>query len=169
MVLDIVKYPDKRLRAKCAEINNIDEEIIELLNNMEETMLKAPGVGLAAPQVGVLKRVIVVNFDAQAEIPKIYKFINPEILEYDGEEVYEEGCLSIPGEYADVKRAKKVYFKALNEDGKEVSLKLDELPARIVQHEIDHLNGVLFIDRIPQIKRDSIKKHIKKRALASEY
>lgn len=169
MILDIKKYPDPVLRKKAAEVTEINEAIINLLDNMVETMLAAPGVGLAAPQVGVSKRIIVVDIMARTEQVNIQKFINPEIVEMEGCEIDEEGCLSVPGEYARVKRAQKILLKALNEKSDELTLELEGLPARIVQHEVDHLEGILFIDRLPIFSRETIKKHIKKRVAAGDY
>jgi peptide deformylase len=126
-------------------------------------------VGLAAPQVGISQRIIVVDLMARTEQVNIKKFINPEIIENEGSETGDEGCLSFPGEYAIVKRAQKILLKALNEKGDEIKLELEGLPARIVQHEVDHLDGILFIDKLPIIKRENIKKHIKKRVVSGSY
>jgi peptide deformylase len=169
MILDIKKYPDPVLRKKAVEVIEIDESVINLLNNMVETMIAAPGVGLAAPQVGISQRIIVVDLMARTEQVNIKKFINPEIIENEGSETGEEGCLSFPGEYAIVKRAQKILLKALNEKGDEIKLELEGLPARIVQHEVDHLDGILFIDKLPIFKRENIKKHIKKRVVSGSY
>jgi peptide deformylase len=169
MILDIKKFPNPVLRLKAVEVTNIDESILTLMNNMVETMTHAPGVGLAAPQVGVSQRIIVVDLAANQQEADIQKFINPQIIEFEGNESGEEGCLSLPGEFALVKRASKILLKALNDKGNELKLELEGLPARIVQHEIDHLDGILFVDRLSIFKREAIKKHIKKRFAAGEY
>jgi peptide deformylase len=169
MILNIKKYPDPVLRQKAVEVTNIDETILRLMDDMVETMLHAPGVGLAAPQVGISKRIIVVDLSGGSEERNVQMFINPEIVEASGSETGEEGCLSLPNEFAYVKRASKIILKALDEKGDESKLELEGLPARIVQHEVDHLDGILFIDRLPIFKREAIKKHIKKRLAAKEY
>jgi peptide deformylase len=169
MILDIKKFPDPILRQKASEVTNIDESTLTLMNNMVETMMSAPGVGLAAPQVGISQRIIVVNLAAAQQEVNIQQFINPQIVEVEGSETDEEGCLSLPGEFALVKRAEKIFLKAINDKGEELKLELEGLPARIVQHEIDHLDGILFIDRLSIYKREAIKKHIKKRVAAGEY
>jgi peptide deformylase len=169
MILNIEKFPEDVLRKKSIEVTNIDDSVIKLLNDMVDTMQMAPGVGLAAPQVGASIRLVVANLSPAKEKQLLYKFINPVVYDAEGEEMGEEGCLSIPGEYAFVKRAKKVLVKALNTSGEEFSLELEDLPARIVLHEIDHLDGILFIDRLPIAKKEIVKKHIRKRMLAGEY
>lgn len=154
MVLEIKKYPDPILRKKCEEISEITPEIKELALNMVETMIEGQGIGLAAPQVGELKRIIVVHPvrdrtpEAMAKTsPKV--FINPRIIRKTKETVTdEEGCLSFSGLFLKIKRAKEIEIEALNENGEKVFLKVDGLPARILQHEIDHLDGILFIDRL---------------------
>lgn len=135
---------DEILRKKSRAIDKIDNRTITLINDMIETMYEADGVGLAAPQVGILKRIFVIDvYDGEG----IRVFINPEILETSGSQIGEEGCLSIPGECKDVDRANYVKVKALNEKGEEFVLEAEELLARAVLHENDHLDGVLFIDR----------------------
>jgi peptide deformylase len=132
-------------------------------------MMGAPGVGLAAPQVGVSQRIIVVDLAANQQEVNIQKFINPQIIEVEGNENGEEGCLSLPGEFALVKRASKILLKAFNDKDNELKLELEGLAARVVQHEIDHLDGILFIDKLPLFKREAIKKHIKKRVAVGDY
>jgi peptide deformylase len=140
----IIKYPDPILRKKCEEVKEVTEEIKNLGWDMIETMTENQGIGLAAPQVGELKRIIVVQTEKGSEI-----FINPQIMKKSREtEIDEEGCLSFPGLFLKIKRAKEVEIEALNENGEKICLKTNGLPARIFQHEIDHLDGILFIDRL---------------------
>ncbi|CCJ34182.1 MULTISPECIES: peptide deformylase [Caloramator] len=134
---------DDVLRKISKPVEKIDNKILTLIDDMVDTMYEANGVGLAAPQVGILKRIIVVDVGEG-----LYKLINPEIVFEEGEQVDEEGCLSIPNRSGTVKRPKKVKVKALNERGEEVILDAEDLFARAICHEIDHLNGVLYIDRI---------------------
>jgi peptide deformylase len=139
----IREYGDELLRKKSKKVDDVNERILTLLKDMEETMYASDGVGLAAPQVGILKRVIVVDIGQG-----ILKLINPEIIETEGSYVDVEGCLSVPGEEGEVERPYKVKVKALNEKGEEVIVEGEELLARALCHEIDHLNGVLFVDKI---------------------
>lgn len=169
MVLEIKTFPDKILRGKAVEVEVFDEDIKTLLNDMAETMYAAPGVGLAAPQVGVLKRAIVIDVTAGEEPGHLIKIVNPEIIEADGEVIAEEGCLSIPGEYDNVKRFEKVKVKAYNEYGEDIIIEGEGLLSRALQHEIDHLDGKLFLDRLPIIKKEIMKKHIKKRIISGDY
>ncbi|MGA1847384.1 peptide deformylase [Deferribacter abyssi] len=169
MVLKILKFPNPILRKKSVEVKNIDSRIVELLNNMAETMYAAPGVGLAAPQVGVNERLLVINPTAGEDKNQLIKIINPVIVDAEGEVIEEEGCLSIPGEYANVRRAAKVLIRGLDENGNELEIEAEDLLARVFQHEIDHLNGVLFLDRLSPTKRETIHKHIKKRIAAGDY
>ncbi len=143
-ILEIKKYPDPILRKKCEEIKEIDEEIKKLIEEMKETLREGKGLGLAASQVGVLKKVIVVETPAGVE-----GFVNPQILKASKEtETLEEGCLSFPALFLKIKRAKEVEVKALDLNGHEVKVKAKGLMACLFQHEIDHLNGILFIDHI---------------------
>ncbi|AEI15829.1 Peptide deformylase [Flexistipes sinusarabici DSM 4947] len=169
MILDIVKFPDKTLRKKTKPVEKVSDDILEKLNNMAETMYNAPGVGLAAPQVGIDKRLVVMDITAEDEPPKLEKLINPEVLEYEGEQTGEEGCLSLPGEYADVKRAEWIRYKYIDENGDEHLQEATGLRARVIQHEVDHLDGILFIDKLSTMKRDMIKKRIKKRISQGDY
>ncbi|RKD24142.1 peptide deformylase [Ammoniphilus oxalaticus] len=137
----IVKHPDPVLRQKCVQVKRFNANLHRLLDDMAETMYEAHGVGLAAPQVGILKRVIVMDCG-----DGIIEMINPEIVERDGEEVGPEGCLSIPGLLGDVRRALKVKARGLDRHGNPIEVVGEDLLARCIQHEIDHLNGVLFID-----------------------
>ena len=156
-ILEIKKYPDPILRKKCQEVKKITEEIKNLCQDMIETMIRKEGVGLAAPQVGQLKRIIVVKFE---DGPKA--FINPQILSKSKEmEVAKEGCLCLPGIRLNVKRGKSILVKAQGIEGREIEVKAEGLIARIFQHEIDHLNGVLFIDKVGLWQRLKIKKELK--------
>lgn len=140
---NIRKYGDPILRKKCREVDQIDERLLTLIEDMKETMYEADGVGLAAPQVGILKRLYVIDI---GEGPLV--FINPEIIETNGSQVDEEGCLSLPGETEEVMRPNYVRARALNEKGEEFEIEAEELLARAILHEYDHLNGTLFIDRV---------------------
>lgn len=140
---NIRKYGDEILRKKSRKVDNINDRITTLLSDMEETLYNANGVGLAAPQVGVLKRVIVIDIGQG-----IIKLINPEIIETEGSYIDEEGCLSIPGKQGKVERPYKVKVKALNEKGEEIIVEGEELLARALCHEIDHLDGILYVDKV---------------------
>ncbi|AKN29413.1 peptide deformylase [Clostridium carboxidivorans P7] len=140
---NIRKYGDDLLRKKSRKVENIDDRIVTLLDDMAETMYDADGVGLAGPQVGILKRVVVIDVGEG-----ILKLINPEIISTEGSYIDEEGCLSVPGEQGKVERPYKVKVKALNEKGEEIIVEGEELLARALCHEIDHLEGILFVDKI---------------------
>lgn len=161
-VLDILKVPDQRLRVKAKEILKVDDEIKKLANDMIETMYANKGVGLAATQVGVPLRIIVIDVEQVEGEPNPMVFINPEILEGSEKVSNEEGCLSVPGFTAKVERFNyvKVRYRDLNYEIKEMEGK--ELLARAFQHEIDHLEGILFIDRISKLKRELFLKRLKK-------
>ena len=142
----ILLLGDPLLRQKAKRVTRFDESIQELIDDMIETLRAAPGLGLAAPQVGVLLRVVVTDVDGQITV-----LCNPQIVETEGEYEPEEGCLSIPGYVANVKRALKIAVRAKNRRGKEIKIKADGLLAHVIQHEVDHLDGVLFIDRLPSL------------------
>ena len=144
-IRNIRKDGDEILRKKCRTVDVIDEKIKQLVDDMLETMYKYNGVGLAAPQVGVLKRVVVIDID-DGNGPIV--FINPEIIKEKGEQEVEEGCLSFPNQFAKIIRPAEVTVKALDREGKEFKLKAKELLAQAISHEVDHLNGVLFVDKI---------------------
>lgn len=147
-VRKIVMLGDPVLRQKAKKVSRFDQSIQQLIDDMIDTMRDAPGAGLAAPQVGVPLRVAVVDRDEPDEVTVI---CNPEIIEMEGEYEPEEGCLSIPGYVANVKRAIKVVVKAKNRRGKEIKIKADGAYAHALQHEIDHLDGILYIDRLPSL------------------
>ena len=162
---DIIILPDKRLRLVSEPVKKIDRDIRALVEDMFETMYDAPGIGLAAIQVGVPKRVVVMDLSKKEETQERRIFINPEIVSASDEEAtYEEGCLSIPEFYGDVERPAQVKVKYLDLDGKKHEVDASGLFATCIQHEIDHLNGVLFIDHISKLKRDRITKKFAKAA-----
>lgn len=169
MILQIKTFPDEILRKKAKPVEVFDENLHKLLDDMAETMYKAPGYGIAAPQVGESLSMVVIDDTAGKENNHLLEVINPEILEKSGEILEEEGCLSIPGEYAYVKRFAKVKVKCQDRHGNEMIIDGEGKLARILQHEIDHLDGALFIDRLPSIKRETVKKHIKKRMATGDY
>ncbi|MDQ0217130.1 peptide deformylase [Peribacillus cavernae] len=144
-ILPIVLFPDKILKQKCAKVTSFDKNLAKLLNNMHETMLEADGVGLAAPQIGVKKQIAVVDI---GEDENIIEMINPEILESSGEQTDVEGCLSFPGVYGEVTRPYKVRIRAQDRKGGTFELESEDFLARAIQHEIDHLNGVLFTSKV---------------------
>jgi len=149
MFLSIRKYPDPILKIKAEKVDNIDESVKELIRQMKETMVASDGAGLAAPQVGVSKRIIVVNTKKGPQA-----FINPEIVGYGKKKKRnQEGCLSFPGLWLKIIRPEEVKVKAIDEDGKEVSIEAKDVPALVFQHEIDHINGIEFIKRASIIER----------------
>ena len=149
-IYNIVTKEDKLLRKKSQVVPEITPNVIKLLDRMQETMYAANGVGLAAPQVGILKRVVVIDIGEDG--PGALRLINPEILERSGWQNGPEGCLSCPGMYGDVKRSQYVKVKALNEHGEEIIIEAEDFLARALQHEIDHLEGILFIDTATNIE-----------------
>lgn len=157
-LLPILTIPDTRLKAKCKPLDNVDGRVATLMDDMLETMYKAPGIGLAAPQIGVLERLIVVDVtDHKNEKPNPIAMVNPElILVSDELAVTQEGCLSIPEIYADVTRPAQVRVRYVDRDGEVREMDADGLLATCIQHEIDHLNGVLFIDHLSSLKRNMI-------------
>jgi len=161
-ILEILEYPNPGLKKVSEPVEEVDLEIKTLISDMFETMYNAPGIGLAAPQVGVLKRVIVVDIEYREGEGNPVALINPEIIESSGETTFEEGCLSVPEFTAQVERFEKVTVTGLNERGEEIELQCDGLLAIAFQHEIDHLNGILFVDRIGNVKRDIFKRKFKK-------
>lgn len=169
MILNILKFPDKNLRKKSSNVMEIDDEILKQLDNMTETMYHAQGLGLAGPQVGIHKRLIVMDVSTEDNPGKLLKLVNPEIINSEGLQSGEEGCLSLPGEYADVERAGYIKYRALNDKGETFEEEVYDLEARAIQHEIDHLDGKLFIDKLTPMKRDMMKKRIKKRIAQGDY
>ncbi|MGX2949958.1 peptide deformylase [Ursidibacter sp. B-7004-1] len=159
-VLDVLIYPDENLATVCQPVEKVDDELRQFIDDMFETMYQHEGIGLAAPQVNVLKRVITI--DIEGDKANQIVLINPEILESSGETGIEEGCLSIPGCRALVPRKEKLTVKALNRQGEEFTLNADGLLAICIQHEIDHLNGVLFVDHISPLKRQRFREKMQK-------
>ncbi len=169
MILEIKTYPGEILRKKSEVVTEFNEELQTLINNMFETMYSANGVGLAAPQVGVLKRLFVLDDATNPEERNPMVIINPEFISKEGEILEEEGCLSVPGEYAYVKRYMKVKVKYQDRYGKEEIVEATDRLSRILQHETDHLEGILFIDKLNSTKRETIKKHIRRRINQGDY
>ena len=162
-LLPILTAPDPRLKKKSLPVDMVDAGVRQLMDDMLETMYDAPGIGLAAPQVGVLKRVVVLDIDREDTKTGPLFMANPEIVAASDEDVsYEEGCLSVPDHYSDVVRPAKVTVRYLDRDGKQQDLACDGLLATCVQHEIDHLDGVLFIDHISALKRNMILRKLLK-------
>ena len=162
---EIIKLPDKRLRLVSEPVKHVDAGVRKLVDDMFETMYKAPGIGLAAIQIGIAKRVITMDLSKKEDNHEPHVFINPEIV-WTSEETakYEEGCLSIPDYYEEVERPKAVKVKYLDRDGKAREIDAKGLLATCLQHEIDHINGVLFIDHLSKLKRDRVIKKFAKAA-----
>lgn len=158
--LDVLHFPDERLRTRAKPVEAVDASIRELVDDMFETMYDAPGIGLAATQVNVHKRVIVIDVSEHRDQPLV--FINPELLSLDGVEETEEGCLSVPGIYEKVRRAERIRVRALNREGESFEMDADGLLAVCIQHEIDHLDGKLFVDYLSDLKRQRIRKKLSK-------
>lgn len=161
-LLEIKRYPEKILKQKTTPIENIDSDTQQLIENMLETMHAARGIGLAANQVGILKRLCVVDTSQEKENDSIIVLINPLIIEKDGSIESSEGCLSIPGCSTGIKRAGRVYVSGLDRNGKPINIEATGLLARAFQHEIDHLDGLLIFDRMSPIKREFFKRRYKK-------
>ena len=161
-ILEILVYPDERLRTIAKPVESVDEPIRRLVDDMLETMYDANGIGLAATQVDVHKQVIVMDLSEERNEPWV--LINPKIIESDGEQVYDEGCLSIPEYYAPVKRAEKIKISALDREGEIYELEAEGLQAVCIQHEMDHLAGKVFVDYLSRLKQDRVRKKLSKRA-----
>lgn len=160
-ILNILEYPDPRLRTLAQPVDEVTDEIRQLVDDMFETMYDAPGIGLAATQVDVHKRVVVMDLSEDKDEPRI--FINPELEPLtDDADLYQEGCLSVPGFFEDVERPLRVRVKALDRDGNPFELEAEGLLAVCIQHECDHLNGKLFVDYLSRLKRDRIRKKLEK-------
>lgn len=167
MIRPILTYPDKRLREPGAEVEHFDDALRALIEDMAETMYAAPGVGLAAPQIGVSKRLFIVDVATDEEEPSDLRvFINPEIIAAEGETTFNEGCLSFPGLREDIDRAERVTVRALDEHGKPFELEADGLLAIAIQHENDHLDGKLMIDHLSVLRRRLVHRAMTKRAAA---
>lgn len=158
--LPILEFPDPRLRTVAKPVEKVDDALRNLVDDMFETMYAAPGIGLAATQVDVHVRLLVLDVSEDKSRPMV--FINPEILSADGHQVYQEGCLSVPGIYADVKRANQIRVRALDRNGEVFELDADGLLAVCIQHEMDHLAGKVFVDYLSPLKREQVKKKLAK-------
>ncbi len=156
--LTILEFPDPRLRKQAAAVETVDDELRNLIDDLFETMYEAPGIGLAATQVDVHKRLLVADVSADKSEPLV--LINPQILEKDGATVTEEGCLSVPGYYEEVERAENIRVRFLDRDGEPVEMEAEGLLAVCIQHEIDHLDGKLFVDYLSEAKRQRIRKRL---------
>ncbi len=165
-ILTILQHPDPRLRQKAPPVEQIDERLQKLIDDMFDTMYDAPGVGLAATQVGVMQRLAVMDCGSK-EAPEPMVIINPEVLQADDQQAMEEGCLSIPETSEKVMRFNHLRMRALDRDGNSFELQADGLLAQAIQHEIDHLDGKLYIDYLSRLKRERINKKLKKRRLAA--
>ena len=161
-LLKIVKYPESVLEKKAEPVTEFNEELLKLIENMFETMYGAPGVGLAAPQVGVSKRVFVMDCSGGKDPEQKIVMINPQVVMKEGEQTGEEGCLSFPGIYFPVTRAMRAVVRAQDANGEEFEIDGMELTARCMLHENDHLDGVLFIERTSPLKREMVKRRIRK-------
>ncbi|MFN3076173.1 MAG: peptide deformylase [Alphaproteobacteria bacterium] len=164
-LLPILQLPDPRLRQPALPVARVDSEVVRLMDDMLETMYKAPGIGLAAPQVGVLSRIIVVDVtDTEAGEPRSpLRMVNPEIIWTSGEvQVCSEGCLSLPEQYADVERKAHIRVRYLDEHDETREIEVKGMLATVVQHEMDHLDGVLFVDHLSKVKRDIVLRKLQK-------
>ncbi len=159
-LLNILHFPDPRLRTRAEPVAVVDDAVRQLVDDMLETMYEAPGIGLAATQVDVHRRVVVVDVSEDKSEPRC--FINPEIVDRDGVEEMDEGCLSVPGIFEKVQRAERVTVRALDRDGQPFELAADGLLAVCIQHEIYHLDGRLFVDHLSELKRQRIRKKLEK-------
>ena len=159
-LLEILHYPDPRLRQKAEPVGEVNDDIRTTVDNMFETMYTAPGIGLAAVQVNILKQIIVIDLSEDKNQPLC--LINPEIIEHHGEEKIEEGCLSVPGIFESVKRAKSITVHFLDREGQSVQREIEGLLAVCIQHEMDHLEGKLFVDYLSEMKRNRIRKKMEK-------
>lgn len=159
-LLDILIYPDPRLHQVAPPVAQVDDDIRKLVDDMAETMYAAPGIGLAATQVNEQKRIIVVDVSESKD--SLHVFINPQIISTEGEEESEEGCLSVPEIYAPVTRAEKIQVRALDRNGESFEMEAEGLLAVCIQHEIDHLDGKVFVDYLSRLKQDRIRKKLTK-------
>ncbi|PJK12991.1 peptide deformylase [Lysobacteraceae bacterium NML120232] len=167
-LLPILEFPDPRLRTRAVPVDAaevVSKKFQALLDDMFETMYAAPGIGLAASQVDVHQRFMVIDVSEEHDAPLV--FVNPEIIARDGEQVYQEGCLSVPGIFADVTRANQIRVRALGRDGQPFELDADGLLAVCIQHEMDHLEGKLFVDYLSPLKREMVKKKLAKQKKAA--
>ena len=159
-ILNILHFPDERLRTKAKPVAEVTDKHRTLISNMLETMYDAPGIGLAATQVNFHERILVIDISEEKNQPIV--LINPEILEKEGDQEFDEGCLSVPGIYETLHRAEKVRVKALNKEGESFEMNAEGLLAVCIQHEMDHLQGKLFVDYLSQLKKQRIRKKLEK-------
>ena len=159
-LLDILIYPDQRLHKKAKPVKKVDDRIKKLINDMSETMYEAPGIGLAAPQVNVLERIIVVDISESKD--SLLAMVNPEVISSSGLAEHEEGCLSVPGVYAQVNRCENIRVRAQDQHGELFEMDADGLLGICIQHEIDHLDGKVFVDYLSHLKQDRIRKKMQK-------
>lgn len=164
MIRTILTYPNSELKKKSVPVTIITDSVRQLVQDMAETMYAAPGIGLAAPQIGVHQRVIIIDISGKNEPPDLIVAINPVIIHAEGEEYEEEGCLSVPDYAANVKRHARVIIKGLDLDGVERTWKAEDLLAIAFQHEIDHLDGILFVDHLSALKRELFQRKARKAA-----
>ena len=160
-LLDIVVYPDECLQTASEPVQEVNDRVRKLIDDMAETMYAAPGIGLAANQVGINKRVIVVDVEYTDAAPNLIAMVNPEIVEREGKIVWEEGCLSFPSIYAKIRRAQSVVVEYMNENFEPLTLNCSDLTARIVQHELDHLENVLLVHRMSEADKIQNRKKLK--------
>jgi len=168
MIRTILTYPDPELKKKSAPVVVINDVVRELVKDMAETMYHAPGIGLAAPQIGIHQRVIVIDLTSHDETPDLIVAINPIIVHAEGEAYEEEGCLSVPKYAANVRRHARVVVKGLDLDGNEQTWRAEDLLAIAFQHEIDHLDGILFVDHLSPLKRDLFQRRARRMAESGE-
>lgn len=161
-ILDILQFPDPRLRNRARPVKQVDDDVRQLVDDMFETMYQAPGIGLAAVQVNDARRVVVIDISEEKDAP--LALINPEIVQREGIEEMDEGCLSVPGVYETVQRADRVRVRALDREGRVFERDAEGLLAVCIQHEIDHLDGKLFVDYLSSLKRQRIRKKLEKEA-----
>jgi peptide deformylase len=161
-IREILKYPNRKLKLTCEPVREINGKLAGRLNDMVETMYASDGIGLAAPQLGLLERTIVVDTNTANRGVDLVKLINPEIIEAEGKIVWEEGCLSVVNYQAEVTRSQRILVRGWTIDQKQIEIEAEDLPAVCLQHEIDHLDGVLFIDQISRLKRELYRKRVKK-------
>jgi peptide deformylase len=165
----IIILPDSKLRLVSEPVKNVDDSMRKLMDDMVDTMHDAPGIGLAAIQIGVPQRIVVIDLAKKDEPPDVQYFVNPEVVwASEDKSVYEEGCLSIPEYYEEVERPARIRARFLDRDGQRSEIEAEGLLATALQHEIDHLNGVLFIDHISRLKRDRVIKKFVKQAKQKE-
>jgi peptide deformylase len=167
-LLEILHYPAVALRTRAEPVAAVTAEVRQLVENMAETMYAAPGIGLAANQVGVLLRVFVIDIADEDEPSDLKVFINPEIIEADGVQTYTEGCLSLPGVSEEIKRAEHIVVRALDADGNSFQLAAEGLLAVAIQHENDHLNGITMIDKVSTLKRKKMQRQVQRAVQEAE-